>query len=106
MMADEYEHEVPVQVLNIILGATDDEESAEFAFGGEYEYRFSGLFGVGIIAEHAPDGHHGEGATVALGAVHPRLSGISGQLLGPACRPSTATRQRWMTPRGRANRGG
>jgi len=78
MMADEYEHAVPVQVLNIILGATDDEESAEFTSGGEYKYRFSGLFGVGIIAEHAPEGHHGEGATVALDAVHPHLSGLSG----------------------------
>lgn len=64
-------HEYPSHVVGLFLGGTDEDEgSTEFTFGGEYEYRFSQYFGVGGVVERTPDGHHGDGVTVALAALH------------------------------------
>ena len=64
-------HEHPTHVIGLFLGATDEDKgSTEFTFGGEYEYRLNQYFGVGGVVERTPDGHHGDGVTVALGALH------------------------------------
>lgn len=71
VLADDAHHEYPSHALGVFLGATDpEEESADFSFGGEYELRINQYIGVGGIVERTPQGHEGDGVTVALGAVH------------------------------------
>jgi len=62
-------HAYPAHVVGAFLGATDTDGS-DFTFGVEYEYRFSKMFGVGVVAEHTPAAHHDDGITVGLAALH------------------------------------
>ncbi len=64
------EHHSP-HVGGLFLGATIPEEgSTEITIGAEYEYRINEMFGVGGIVEYTPEAEDGEGAGVAVAALH------------------------------------
>jgi hypothetical protein len=80
---DEEEDQGVEHTIAVFLGVSDGEE-AEFTFGGEYELRPLELFGFGVVVEHAPGGHDGDGVTVVLGSafLHPWLGSRLGFGLG------------------------
>lgn len=64
-------HHHPDHALGVFLGGTTTEESSEFTFGLEYEYRLTKHIGIGIVGEHTPDAAaFTQGATTALALVH------------------------------------
>ena len=68
---DQGHHDYPTHAIGAFLGGTDEDKGdTEFTFGGEYEFRVSKHVGVGGIVERTPQGHEGDGVTVALAAMH------------------------------------
>ena len=64
-------HHMSPHVGGLFLGATIPEEgSTEVTIGAEYEYRINEMFGVGGIVEYTPEAEDGEGAGVAVAALH------------------------------------
>ena len=41
--------------ISVVVGATDNTEDTALTFGIDYEYRFSRMLGLGVVAEHAID---------------------------------------------------
>lgn len=64
-------HHASRHVVAAFVGVTDpDDAPAETTLGLEYEYRLSGNWGAGLIAERTDEAHHGYGATVGVALVH------------------------------------
>jgi len=60
------EHHFP----GIFLGATTIDSETDFSYGFEYEYKFSKLWGAGLVYEKTDDAHHGAGVDVALASIY------------------------------------
>jgi hypothetical protein len=54
----------------VFMGVTSGGGETDYTIGLEYEYRATQMLGFGVIAEHTPDRHSGDGVSVALGALH------------------------------------
>lgn len=64
-------HQAPAKhVVGAFLGITSADEHTYGTFGGEYEYRIDRMFGVGVLVEHTPKAHHGDGTTIFMGQLH------------------------------------
>jgi hypothetical protein len=59
----------PAHIAGVFIGATDT-STTDFTIGLEYEYKFTKLYGFGGVVEHIPDGHGGDGVTIAMGTLH------------------------------------
>jgi len=57
----------------VFVGATTIDGETDFSYGLEYEYKFSKLWGAGVVFEKTNDAHHGDGVEVALASayIHP-----------------------------------
>ena len=62
--------ESPKHIPGVFLGYTNAQGNTEFSYGIEYEYKFSKLWGAGIVYEKTDDAHHGAGVDVALAAAY------------------------------------
>jgi hypothetical protein len=62
--------ETPKHIPGVFVGYTNFDGETEFSYGIEYEYKFSKLWGAGIVYEKTDDAHHGAGVDVALAAVY------------------------------------
>jgi hypothetical protein len=60
----------PNHVIGLFAGMTDTKSEREFTYGIEYEFRFSKMFGAGLIYETSPDLAHGAGVDVGFVALH------------------------------------
>ena len=54
----------------IFLGATTSDSDTNFSYGVEYEYKFSKLWGAGLVYENTADAHHGAGVDISLAALY------------------------------------
>ena len=63
-------HAAPKHIPGVFVGYTDANNETEFSYGLEYEYKFSNLWGAGVVYEKTDDAHHGAGVDVALAAVY------------------------------------
>lgn len=54
----------------VFVGVTTADSETEFSYGFEYEYKFSTLWGAGVVFEKTNDAHHGAGVDIALAAVY------------------------------------
>ena len=54
----------------VFIGATSADSETEFSYGIEYEYKFSKLWGAGIVFEKTDDAHHGDGVEVTLASAY------------------------------------
>ena len=54
----------------VFVGVTSGGGETDYTLGIEYEYRFNQWFGLGIVGEHTPNRHFGDGVSVALGTIH------------------------------------
>lgn len=68
--ADDGDHSYNQHTIGIFGGATSGNGHTDFTFGGEYEFRFDEMWGVGGIFEHSPNAHGGDGVSVYMGQVH------------------------------------
>ncbi len=59
-------------VLGVFVGATHN-DSSDFTFGVEYEFKFTPQWGAGVVYERTNDAHYGDGASVIVANVfyHP-----------------------------------
>ncbi|MBL4596862.1 MAG: hypothetical protein JKX99_09840 [Robiginitomaculum sp.] len=62
-------HHFPTHSAGVFLGGTDNGESS-FTIGLEYEYRISQKIGVGVVVEHSPNAHGGDGTSLAMSVLH------------------------------------
>lgn len=63
-------HVAPKHIPGVFVGYTNANSETEFSYGLEYEYKFSKLWGAGVVFEKTDDAHHGAGVDVALAAVY------------------------------------
>lgn len=63
-------NETPKHIPGIFLGYTNAQGDTEFTYGIEYEYKFSKLWGAGLVYERTDEAHHGVGVNVALASVY------------------------------------
>lgn len=63
-------HAAPKHIPGVFVGYTNANSETEFSYGLEYEYKFSKLWGAGVVFEKTDDAHHGAGVDVALAAVY------------------------------------
>ena len=54
----------------IFIGATSADSETNFSYGIEYEYKFSKMWGAGIVFEKTDDAHHGAGVDITLAAIY------------------------------------
>lgn len=62
--------EAPKHIPGVFIGFTHANSETEFSYGIEYEYKFSKLWGAGLVYEKTDDAHHGAGVDVTLAAVY------------------------------------
>ena len=62
--------EAPKHIPGVFVGYTNANSETEFSYGVEYEYKFSKLWGAGVVYEKTDDAHHGAGVDVAIAAVY------------------------------------
>ena len=63
-------NESPKHIPGVFVGYTTADSETEFSYGIEYEYKFSKLWGAGVVYEKTDDAHHGAGIDIALAAVY------------------------------------
>ena len=54
----------------IFVGATTIDSETDFSYGLEYEYKFTPLWGAGVLFEKTDNAHHGDGVEVALASAY------------------------------------
>jgi hypothetical protein len=62
--------ETPKHIPGVFVGYTTIDDETEFSYGVEYEYKFSKLWGAGIVYEKTDDAHHGAGVDITLAALY------------------------------------
>ena len=62
--------EYPKHIPGVFVGYTNADSETEFSYGVEYEYKFSKLWGAGVVYEKTDEAHHGAGVDIALAAVY------------------------------------
>jgi hypothetical protein len=62
--------ELKRHVPGVFVGLTSGNGETDYTVGLEYEYRFTRLVGLGVIAETTPKAKAGDGISVALAALH------------------------------------
>ena len=62
--------EMPKHIPGVFVGFTNVNSETDFSYGVEYEYKFSKLWGAGLVYEKTDDAHHGAGIDVALAALY------------------------------------
>ena len=68
--ANDSGHAAPKHIPGVFVGFTHFDGATEFSYGIEYEYKFSKMWGGGIVFEKTDDAHHGAGVDVALAAIY------------------------------------
>lgn len=56
--------------VGLFLGRTQSPYETENTYGLEYEYRFSGNLGAGLVMEETGDAHHGDGVSMWAASVY------------------------------------
>jgi len=69
-LSAEDHHGPKKHIVGVFLGLTSGNGHSDKTIGLEYEYRFDEMFGVGVVVEHIPDAHGGDGASLYMGQVH------------------------------------
>lgn len=66
--SDEHQH-----FAGVFVGGTSIDDETDFSYGLEYEYKFSKLWGAGVVFEKTDNAHHGDGIEVMLASayIHP-----------------------------------
>lgn len=62
--------ESPKHIPGVFVGYTTADSETEFSYGIEYEYKFSKLWGAGVVYEKTDEAHHGAGVDIALAAIY------------------------------------
>lgn len=62
--------ELKRHVVGVFGGFTSVSGHTDATIGLEYEYRFNKQFGAGVVYEHIPDAHDGDGASIYMGQLH------------------------------------
>ena len=68
--ADDEHHEVKKNIVGVFGGFTSVSGHTDGTFGLEYERKLTDTIGVGVIYEHTPNAHGGDGTSIYMGQVH------------------------------------
>lgn len=62
--------EIKKNVIGVFGGFTNMDGNTDATFGIEYERRLTDLIGVGVIYEHTPNAHNGDGVSIYMAELH------------------------------------
>ncbi len=68
--SDEEHHEMKKNIVGVFGGFTSVSGHTNGTIGLEYEHRFNGLFGAGVVFETTPNAHGGDGTSLYMGQLH------------------------------------
>ena len=68
--SDDGHSEIKENNIGVFGGFTSIDGNTDATFGIEYERRLTNLIGVGVIYEHSPNAHGGDGVSIYMGELH------------------------------------